>query len=92
MGCLGGVQGRVTTALLSPSPLVRTPRVQAATGDMGLIPELGRSPGVGNSNPPQYSCLGNLMARGVWRATVHAVAKSWNTIEHMNTNKPKKAT
>ena len=60
--------------------------------DMGLIPELERSPGVGNSNPLQYSCLENLMDRGVWWPTVHGVAKSWNTVEHMNTNKPKKAT
>ena len=58
---------------------------------MGLIPELGRSPGVGNNNSLQYSCLGNLMDRGVWQATVHGVAKSWNTTEHMNTNKPQKS-
>ena len=45
-------------------------------GDMGLIPESGRSPGEGNGNPFQYSCLGNSMNRGVWRATVHGVAKS----------------
>ena len=42
----------------------------------GLIPGLGRSPGGGNSNPLQYSCLGNPMDRGAWRATVHGVAKS----------------
>jgi len=34
------------------------------TGDMDLIPGLGRSPGEGNGNPLQYSCLGNLMDRG----------------------------
>ena len=45
-------------------------------GDVGLIPELGRSPGEGNGNPLQYSCLGNPMDRGAWRATVHGVAKS----------------
>ena len=45
-------------------------------GDMGLIPESGRSPGEGNGNPLQYSCLGNSMNRAVWRATVHGVAKS----------------
>ena len=37
---------------------------------------LGRSPGEGNGNPLQYSCLGNPMDRGVWRVTVHRVAKS----------------
>ena len=46
-------------------------------GDPGLIPGSGRSPREGNSNPVQYSCLGNPMDRGVWQATVHEVAKSW---------------
>ena len=46
-------------------------------GDAGLIPGSGRSPGEGNSNPPQYRCLGNPMDRGAWWATVHGVAKSW---------------
>ena len=44
--------------------------------DMGLIPGLGRSPGVGNGNPLQYSCLENSMDRGAWWATVHGVTKS----------------
>ena len=44
--------------------------------DVGLIPGLGRSPGGGNGNPLQYSCLGNPVDRGAWRATVHGVAKS----------------
>ena len=43
--------------------------------DMGPIPVLGRSPGEGNSNPLQYSCLGNPMDRGTWWATVHGVAR-----------------
>ena len=46
-------------------------------GDVGLIPEWGRSPGEGNGNPLQYSCLENAMDRGAWRATVHRVTKSW---------------
>ena len=45
-------------------------------GDVGLIPESGRSPGEGNGNPLQYSCLENSMDRGAWWATVHRVAKS----------------
>ena len=45
--------------------------------DLGLIPGLGRSHGVGNGNILQYSCLGNSMDRGAWWATVPAVAKSW---------------
>ena len=45
-------------------------------GDSSLIPELGRSPGEGNGNPPKYSCLENPMNGGAWRATVHRVTKS----------------
>ena len=44
---------------------------------MSLIPGSGRSPGGGNGNPLQCSCVGNLMDRGAWWATVHGVAKSW---------------
>jgi len=46
------------------------------TRHVGLIPESGRSPGVGNGNSLQYSCLGNPMDRGAWRATAHRVSKS----------------
>ena len=52
--------------------------------DWGLIPELGRSPGEGNGNLFQYSCLGNPMNRGAWWATVHGVAK----VGHDLTTKP----
>ena len=48
----------------------------ATAGDAGLLPESGRC-GEGHSNPLQYSCLGNPMDRGAWRATVHGFAKSW---------------
>ena len=44
--------------------------------DLGLIPGLGRSPGVGNGNPLQCSCLENSVDRGVWLATVYKVTKS----------------
>ena len=44
-------------------------------GDMGLIPGSGRSPGEGNGNPLQYSCLENPMDRGAWQATVRGVTK-----------------
>ena len=43
--------------------------------DPGLIPGLGRSPGEGNGNSHQYSCLDNAMDGGAWWATVHGVAK-----------------
>ena len=42
-------------------------------GDTGSMPGLGRSPGEGNGNPLQYSCLENPMDRGAWQATVHGV-------------------
>jgi len=45
-------------------------------GDLGLIPGSGRSPGEGNGNPLQYSCLENPMDRGAWWATVYGVTKS----------------
>ena len=45
-------------------------------GDPGLTPGLGRSPGEGNGNPLQYSCLENPMDGEAWWATVHRVAKS----------------
>ena len=48
----------------------------ANVGDTGLIPGLGRSPGEGNSNPLQYSCLGNPLNRRDWWATAHVVAKN----------------
>ena len=48
----------------------------ANAGDTGLILESGRSPGVGNGNPLQYSCLGNSMDRGIWRVRDHGVTKS----------------
>ena len=44
-----------------------------------FIPGSGRSPGEGNGNPLQYSCLENPMDRGTWRATVHGVAESDTT-------------
>ena len=49
----------------------------ANAGDTGSVLRLGRSPGVGNSNSFQYSCLENSMDRGDWQDTVHGVTKSW---------------
>ena len=45
-------------------------------GDLGLIPGMGRSPGEGNGNPLQYSCLENSTDRGAWWATICGVAKN----------------
>ena len=51
-------------------------KLPANAGESGSTPGSGRSPGGGNGNPGQYSCLGNPMDRGAWWATVHGVAKS----------------
>ena len=59
----------INTALLVKNP-------PANAGDVGLILGLGRSPGGGNGNPLQYSCLENPMDRGAWRAAVHGVERS----------------
>ena len=55
------------------------------TGDVGLIPGSERSPGEGNDNPLQYSCLGNPMDKGAWQAMVHGVAKSWTWLSDSTT-------
>ena len=47
----------------------------ANAGDSGSTPGLGRSPGEGNDNPLQYSCVGNPVDGGAWGATVHGVAE-----------------
>ena len=49
-------------------------------GDPGSTPGLGRSPGGGNSNPLQYSCLENPTDRGAWQATVHGVIRVRHTL------------
>ena len=57
--------------------VVKNPPANAGDAkDSGLIPGIGRSPGAGNGNPLQYSCLENSMGRGSWWATVHGVTKS----------------
>ena len=58
--------------------VVKNPAASAGdVRDMDLTSGLGRSPGEGNGNPLQYSCLENPKDRGAWWATVHGVAKSW---------------
>ena len=58
----------------------------ANAGDTGSIPGSGRSPGEGNGNPLQYSCLGNPMDGGDWWATVHGGHKVSDMIEQLNTH------
>ena len=63
------------------SLVVKNPPASAEdVGDASSILGSGRSPGEGNGNPLQYSCLENPMDRGAWRATVHGVSKSWTRL------------
>ena len=66
-----GMPTRVTLAVKN------LPVCAGDAGDTGSISGLGRSPGGGNGNPLQYSCLENSVDKGAWRATVHGIAKSW---------------
>ena len=70
--CLLFVDGASQVALVVKNP----PANAGNTRDMVLIPRLGRSPGEGNGNPLQYSCLKNSMDRGAWQATVHRLTQS----------------
>ena len=68
---------KTTTILLLSVPGGSDANASACNaGDLGSVPESGRSPGEGNGNPLQYSCLENPMDRGAWWAIVHGVAKS----------------
>ena len=63
--------------------VVKNPPVNSGdTGNGVLIPGSGRSPGVGNDNPLQYSCQESPIDRGAWWATVHQVTRSLDTTEH----------
>ena len=61
LGFLGGSDGKESAC---------------SAGDLGSLPELGRSTGGGSGNPFEYSCLKNPMDRGAWWVTVHRVTKS----------------
>ena len=56
-------------------------------GDQGSILGSGRSPGEGNGNPLQYSCLENSMDREAWQATAHGVAKSQTNLSDKHTHR-----
>ena len=60
------------------------PANEGDKGDMGSTPGLGRSPGKGNGNTLQYSCLENSMDGGAWQAVLHGVAKSQDNLEEMD--------
>ena len=64
--------------------VVKNPSANAADlRDTGLIPGLGRSPGGGEGNSCQYSCLENPMDKRAWLATVHGVEKSWTWLSNL---------
>ena len=71
------LQGKLTNTLVtvcfSGGSVVKN--LPANAGDAGSIPGSVRSPGEGNVNPLQYSCLGNPMDRGAWQTIVHGVVK-----------------
>ena len=71
-------RGSVSSATPWGSVVDNLPASAGETGDVGSIPGLGRSLGEGNSNPLQYSCLGNPTDRGDWRAAVHGLQR----VEH----------
>ena len=62
--------------LVSHSRWLNSKESGCNAGELGLIPESGRSPREGNGNPLQYSCWENSMDRGAWRAAVHGVGKN----------------
>ena len=62
-------------SIIIPSLVTQMVKHAYIAGDRGSVPGLGRSPGDGNGNPLQYSCLENPMDGGIWQATVHGVAR-----------------
>ena len=67
--------------------MVKNPSANAGDiRDAGSIPGLGRSLGVGNGTPLQYSCLENFMDRGAWQGTIHGVAKNWTWLKQLSTH------
>ena len=58
----------------------------ASVGNVGSIPQSRRSPGAGNGNPLQYSCLRNPMDRGAWQATIYGVSKESDMTRQLNNN------
>ena len=65
---------------LPSGSMVKNPSANAGDTGVGSILELKRSPGRGNGNPLQYSCLKNPMDRGAWQAIAHRVVESWTQL------------
>ena len=78
---LNWMRKEASDVFCSNTLVIKSP--SANTGDardVDLIPGLGSSPGEGNGNPLQYSCLGNPMEKGAWWATIHEVARELEAI------------
>ena len=69
----------VTNSDILSWPCLSGKQFAYSAGDLGSIPGSGRSPGEGNGNPLQYSCLENPMDKGAWQATVHGVVEESDT-------------
>ena len=82
-GTPGYVPENAYIELLTPNVMIpvgsAAENLPPNVGNAGSIPGLGKSPGEGNGNPFQYSCLENTMDREVWRAIVHGVTESDTT-------------
>ena len=72
----------MVSSIVQSSLVAQTVKRAYNAGDPGSIPGSGRSPGEGNGNPLQYSCLENPTDGGAWKATVHGVAKSWTQLSY----------
>ena len=75
-GCCDCPHLLLTSLLAATSHIAKLVDSACSAGDLGSIHGSGRSPGEGNGNPLQYSCLEDPMDRGAWQATAHGVAKS----------------
>ena len=64
--------------------MAQTVKTSCNVGDPDSVPELGRSPGEGNGNSFQYSCLEKSMDREAWQGIVHGVAKTWAQLSNFH--------
>ena len=69
---------------IGPSLVSEVKASASNVGDLGSIPGLGRSPGEGNGNPLQYSCLENPMDKGAWQSAVRGVTKTWTRLKWLS--------
>ena len=74
------------------STVVKNPPANAGDArHAGSIPGSGKSLGVGNGNPLQYTCMENSMDRGAWWAAVHGITKSWTRLKRLSSSSSSRA-